>query len=96
VWGDGSGQDFLAFTDEFGQFEKLIFGGALEIGYVPQRRDQKMPVVIWKLVEDHHTPLSSPEHKIFLILVGVLLIIAEKTSGFFTEPFDVFDPPRRP
>ena len=93
---DGSGQDLLAFADEFGQFEKFIFGGALEIGYVPQRRDQQMPVVIWKLVEDDHTPLGAPEHKIVLILVGGLLIIAEKTSGFFTEPFDVFDPPGRP
>ncbi len=93
---DGSGQDLLAFADEFGQFEKFIFGGALEIGYVPQRRDQQMPVIIWKLVEDHHAPLGSPEHKIVAILVGFLPIIAEKTSGFFTEPFDVFDPPGCP
>ncbi len=93
---DGSGQDFLAFADEFGQFEKFIFGGAFKIGYVPQRCDQQMPVIIWKLVEDHHTPLGAPEHKIFGILVGILPVIAEKTSGFFTEPFDVFDPPGRP
>jgi len=93
---DGSGQDLLAFSDELGQFEKFIFFGTLEIGYMPQRRNQQMSVVIWKLVENHHTPLGAPEHKIGFILVGILTVIAEKTSGFFTEPFDVFDPPGRP
>ncbi len=32
---DGSGEDFLAFADEFGQFEKFVFFGVLEICYVP-------------------------------------------------------------
>jgi hypothetical protein len=89
-------QHFLDVPHQFCHFEKLFVVCLFEIGYVPNRCDEQMAIVIGEAIKHRDTVFGAPQDKIFAVVLRGFNVSADKALTFIGKPLDISDSPRRP
>jgi len=72
-------QGLFCFPYQFGQLQHLFITGLVNVGDVPGRRYEQMTIVVREAVEYHEAALRAPQHQVFIVILRVLQIMADKT-----------------
>jgi hypothetical protein len=86
----------LRVSCHFGHLKKLLVVCLVEIRDVPNRRDEQMPVVIRKAIQNRDTVCGTPQDKIIVIILRSFDIFADEALAFVGKALDVSDSPRSP
>ena len=89
-------KDLLGVSCHFGHFKKLLVVRLVEIRDVPNRRDEQMPIVIRKAIQNRDTVFGTPQDKIIVVILRGFDIFADEALAFVGEALDIPDSPRSP
>ena len=89
-------KDLLGVSCHFGHFKKLLVVCPAEIGNMPERRNEQMPIVIREAIHHCDTVFGTPQDKIAVVILRSFDIFADEALAFVGEALDVPDSPRSP
>ena len=89
-------KDLLRVSCHFGHFKKLLVVCLAEIGNMPERCDEQMPIVIRETIHNSDTVFGTPQDKILVVILRVFDIFADEALAFVGEALDISDSPRSP
>ena len=89
-------KDLLRVSCHFGHFKKLFVVCLTEIRNMPDRRDEQMPIVIRKAIQNRDTVFGTPQDKIIVVILRGFDIFADEALAFIGEALDIPDSPRSP
>ena len=89
-------QHFLGVPHQFCHFEKLFVICLFEIGYVPDRCDKQVAIVIGEAIKHCNTVFGAPQDKIFVVVLRGFDVSADKALTFIGKTLNIPDSPRCP
>ena len=89
-------KDLLGVSCHFGHFKKLLVVCLAEIGNMPDRRDEQMPIVIREAIHHRDAVFGTPQDKIIVVILRGFDIFADEALAFVGEALDIPDSPRSP
>lgn len=89
-------KNLLGVSRQLCHFEKLFVGCLVEIGNMPGRRNEQMPVVIREVIHYRDAVFGMPQDKILVVILRSFDIFANEALVLVGKTLYIPYPPRSP